>query len=97
MDPELPLKGKHVMVSAGPTYEPIDPVRFIGNHSSGKMGYALAEAFQKAGAAVTLVSGPVALQTPKNVERVNVQTAREMRRLVSAMPKIWILSLWPLL
>ncbi len=79
MDPELPLKGKQVMVSAGPTYEPIDPVRFIGNHSSGKMGYALAEAFQKAGAAVTLVSGPVALQTPKNVERVNVQTAREMR------------------
>jgi phosphopantothenoylcysteine decarboxylase/phosphopantothenate--cysteine ligase len=79
MDPELPLKGKQVMVSAGPTYEPIDPVRFIGNHSSGKMGYALAEAFQKAGAAVTLVSGPVALQTPKNVERVNVQTAEEMR------------------
>lgn len=79
MNPELPLKGKQVMVSAGPTYEPIDPVRFIGNHSSGKMGYALAEAFQKAGAAVTLVSGPASLQTPKNVERLNVQTAEEMR------------------
>jgi len=79
MNPELPLKGKQVMVSAGPTYEPIDPVRFIGNHSSGKMGYALADAFQKAGAAVTLVSGPVSLQTPKNVERLNVQTAEEMR------------------
>lgn len=80
MNPELPLKGKQVMVSAGPTYEPIDPVRFIGNHSSGKMGYALADAFQKAGAAVTLVSGPVTLQTPKNVERVNVQTAEDMRQ-----------------
>lgn len=80
MNPELPLKGKQVMISAGPTYEPIDPVRFIGNHSSGKMGYALADAFQKAGAAVTLVSGPVTLQTPKNVERVNVQTAEDMRQ-----------------
>lgn len=80
MNPELPLKEKQVMISAGPTYEPIDPVRFIGNHSSGKMGYALADAFQKAGAAVTLVSGPVTLQTPKNVERVNVQTAEEMRQ-----------------
>ncbi len=80
MNPELPLKGKQVIISAGPTYEPIDPVRFIGNHSSGKMGYALADAFQKAGAAVTLVSGPVTLQTPKNVERVNVQTAEEMRQ-----------------
>ncbi len=79
MNPELPLKGKQVLVSAGPTYEPIDPVRFIGNHSSGKMGYAVAEAFQKAGASVTLVSGPVALQAPKNVERINVQTAEEMR------------------
>ena len=80
MNPELPLKGKQVIISAGPTYEPIDPVRFIGNHSSGKMGYALADAFQKAGAAVTLVSGPVTLQTPKNVERVNVQTAEDMRQ-----------------
>lgn len=79
MNPELPLEGKNVLVSAGPTIEPIDPVRFIGNHSSGKMGYALAQAFKKAGAAVTLVSGPVILPTPKNVERVNVQTAEEMR------------------
>jgi len=79
MNPELPLKGKNIMVSAGPTFEPIDPVRFIGNHSSGKMGYAIADAFAKKGANVTLVSGPVSLQTPKNVSRIDVQTAEEMR------------------
>ncbi|MFM7764848.1 MAG: bifunctional phosphopantothenoylcysteine decarboxylase/phosphopantothenate--cysteine ligase CoaBC [Sphingomonadales bacterium] len=79
MNPELPLKGKNIMVSAGPTFEPIDPVRFIGNHSSGKMGYAIADAFAKEGANVTLVSGPVSLQTPKNVSRIDVQTAEEMR------------------
>lgn len=88
MNPELPLKGKQVLVSAGPTHEPIDPVRFIGNHSSGKMGYALAEAFSKAGASVTLISGPVVLQTPKNVERVNVQTAEEMRNACMTRSKI---------
>ena len=79
MNPELPLKGKHVLVTAGPTYEPIDPVRFIGNHSSGKMGFAIAEAFKKAGASVTLVSGPVSLKTPKEVNRINVITAEQMR------------------
>jgi phosphopantothenoylcysteine decarboxylase/phosphopantothenate--cysteine ligase len=79
LNPELPLKGKHVLVTAGPTYEPIDPVRFIGNHSSGKMGYAIAEAFKKAGASVTLVSGPVSLKTPNEVHRIDVITAEEMR------------------
>lgn len=81
MNPELPLKGKHVMVSAGPTLEAIDPVRFIGNHSSGKMGYAIAEAFTKAGANVTLVSGPVSLQTPQNVNRIDVKTAEQMQEV----------------
>jgi phosphopantothenoylcysteine decarboxylase / phosphopantothenate---cysteine ligase len=79
MNPDLPLKGKRVLVSAGPTYEPIDPVRFIGNHSSGKMGYAIAEAFTKVGANVTLVSGPVSLQTPSKVNRIDINTAEQMR------------------
>ena len=73
-----PLEGKRVVISAGPTREAIDPVRFISNHSSGKMGYALAEAAAKAGAAVTLISGPVALATPKGVQRVSVESAQEM-------------------
>ena len=73
-----PLEGKRVVITAGPTREAIDPVRFISNHSSGKMGYALAEAAAKAGAAVTLISGPVALTTPKGVQRVDVESAQEM-------------------
>ncbi len=73
-----PLEGKRVVITAGPTREAIDPVRFISNHSSGKMGYALAEAAAKAGAAVTLISGPVALTTPKGVQRVGVESAQEM-------------------
>ena len=73
-----PLEGKRVVITAGPTREAIDPVRFISNHSSGKMGYALAEAAAKAGAAVTLISGPVALATPKGVHRVGVESAQEM-------------------
>ena len=73
-----PLEGKRVVITAGPTREAIDPVRFISNHSSGKMGYALAEAAAKAGAAVTLISGPVALSTPKGVQRVSVESAQEM-------------------
>jgi phosphopantothenoylcysteine decarboxylase/phosphopantothenate--cysteine ligase len=73
-----PLEGKRVVITAGPTREAIDPVRFISNHSSGKMGYALAEAAAKAGAAVTLISGPVALATPKGVQRVSVESAQEM-------------------
>ena len=72
------LAGKRVLITAGPTQEPIDPVRVITNHSSGKMGYALADAARAAGAEVTLVSGPVTLATPANVTRVDVQTAREM-------------------
>lgn len=72
------LAGKHVMVTAGPTYEPIDPVRFIGNHSSGKMGYAIAQAAVNRGARVTLISGPVSLEAPAGVQVVRVQTALEM-------------------
>jgi phosphopantothenoylcysteine decarboxylase/phosphopantothenate--cysteine ligase len=72
------LAGRRVVVTAGPTEEPIDPVRVITNSSSGKMGYAVARAAQEAGAEVTLVSGPVALETPAGVERVNVRTAQQM-------------------
>lgn len=73
------LKGKRILVTAGPTYEDIDPVRFIGNYSSGKMGFALAEEAAARGAEVTLVSGPVALQTNHpSIKRVDVRSAREM-------------------
>lgn len=72
------LQGKKVLVTAGPTYEPIDPVRFIGNRSSGKQGYAIAVSLAEAGADVTLVSGPVALSPPEGLTFVPVQTAREM-------------------
>ncbi len=72
------LAGKHVVVTAGPTHEDIDPVRYIGNRSSGKMGFAVAEAAARAGARVTLVAGPVNLETPTGVHRVNVRGAREM-------------------
>lgn len=76
------LSGARVMVTAGPTYEAIDPVRFIGNRSSGKMGYAIAEAARAAGAEVTLVSGPVALDAPVGLTTVRVATAAEMRDAV---------------
>lgn len=72
------LTGQHLVITAGPTREPIDPVRYITNHSSGKMGFALAEAATEAGAQVTLISGPVNLATPERVTRVNVTTAQEM-------------------
>ncbi|GBD24390.1 Coenzyme A biosynthesis bifunctional protein CoaBC [bacterium HR29] len=72
------LAGRRVVVSAGPTYEPLDPVRFVGNRSSGKMGFAIAEAARDRGAAVTLVTGPVSLPTPWGVERRNVETAVAM-------------------
>lgn len=72
------LAGKRVVVTAGPTEEPIDPVRVITNASSGKMGYAVARAAREAGAEVTLISGPVSLPTPPGVARVDVRTAREM-------------------
>jgi len=73
-----PLSGKQILITAGPTYEPIDPVRFIANRSSGKMGYALAQAAVDAGANVTLISGPVDLSTPAGVNRVDVETAQQM-------------------
>ena len=72
------LTGKRFVVTAGPTEEPIDPVRVITNTSSGKMGYAVAQAAANAGAQVTLVSGPTALDTPAGVRHINVKTAREM-------------------
>ncbi len=72
------LQGRRVLVTAGPTEEPIDPVRVLTNRSSGKMGYAVAQAAQEAGAEVTLVSGPVALAAPAGVSRVNVRTAQQM-------------------
>ena len=78
------LAGKRVLVTAGPTEEPIDPVRVITNRSSGKMGYAVARAAREAGAEVTLVSGPVALTAPSGVARVSVRTAREMFDAVKA-------------
>jgi phosphopantothenoylcysteine decarboxylase/phosphopantothenate--cysteine ligase len=73
-----PLNGKKALVSAGPTHEAIDPVRFIGNHSSGKMGYAIAEALHQLGADVTLVSGPTSLPTPNGVKRIDVVSAKDM-------------------
>jgi len=79
-----PLHGKHVLVTAGPTHEPIDPVRYIANRSSGKQGFAIAGALADLGARVTLVAGPVNLPTPAGVERVDVETAREMAAAVDA-------------
>jgi phosphopantothenoylcysteine decarboxylase/phosphopantothenate--cysteine ligase len=76
------LSGKKILITAGPTREPIDPVRFVSNRSSGKMGYALAEAAQKRGAAVTLVSGPTSLPVPAGVDVASVSTAQEMYRAV---------------
>ncbi|MDE2234330.1 MAG: bifunctional phosphopantothenoylcysteine decarboxylase/phosphopantothenate--cysteine ligase CoaBC [Gammaproteobacteria bacterium] len=76
------LKGVKVMVTAGPTREPLDPVRYVSNRSSGKMGFAVARAAAEAGAEVTLVSGPVALATPRDVRRVDVETAAQMRAAV---------------
>ena len=73
-----PLAGKHVLVTAGPTHEPIDPVRYIANRSSGKQGYAIARAAAAAGAAVTLVAGPVALPDPPGVKVIKVESARDM-------------------
>lgn len=72
------LQGKHIMITAGPTYEKIDPVRFIGNYSSGKMGYALAEECYRRGAEVTLISGPVSLSCSKGIRRIDVESCKEM-------------------
>jgi phosphopantothenoylcysteine decarboxylase/phosphopantothenate--cysteine ligase len=82
--PSGPLAGRHVLVTAGPTHEPIDPVRYIANRSSGKQGFAIAAAAARAGARVTLVAGPVTLPTPPGVTRVDVESAREMAAAVAA-------------
>jgi phosphopantothenoylcysteine decarboxylase/phosphopantothenate--cysteine ligase len=76
------LTGETVLITAGPTREPVDPVRYLGNRSSGKMGYALAEAALRRGAKVILISGPVALEAPSGAEFVQVETAEEMRNAV---------------
>ena len=78
------LAGRHIIVTAGPTHEPIDPVRVIANRSSGKQGFAIAEALADLGARVTLVSGPVGLATPAGADRVDVETARQMEAAVAA-------------
>jgi phosphopantothenoylcysteine decarboxylase/phosphopantothenate--cysteine ligase len=77
-----PLAGRTVLITAGPTHEPVDPVRFLGNRSSGKMGFALAAEAARRGARVILVAGPVALPTPPGVRRVDIVTAREMEQAV---------------
>lgn len=83
----MSLDGKHVLVTAGPTYEPIDPVRYIANRSSGRQGFAIAQAAAEAGARVTLVAGPVALETPPGVTRIDVETALQMADAVlGALP-----------
>jgi len=84
IDRNGPLKGKHVLVTAGPTHEAIDPVRYIANRSSGRQGYAIAAAAAAAGAKVTLVSGPVNLATPSGVDRIDVESAEEMAKAVAA-------------
>ncbi|MGD9664240.1 MAG: phosphopantothenoylcysteine decarboxylase [Novosphingobium sp.] len=88
VDPDhRPLFGRHVLVTAGPTHEPIDPVRYIANRSSGRQGFSIAAAAAAAGARVTLVSGPVHLQTPPGVDRIDVETAQEMADAVKkALP-----------
>jgi len=81
------LAGKHILVTAGPTHEPIDPVRVIANRSSGKQGFAIAAAAAEAGARVTLIAGPVALDTPEGVNRIDVETAEQMAQAVeTALP-----------
>jgi phosphopantothenoylcysteine synthetase/decarboxylase len=78
------FEGKHILITAGPTHEPVDPVRVIANRSSGRQGFAIAAAAAEAGARVTLIAGPVALDTPHGVDRVNVETAEEMASAVFA-------------
>jgi phosphopantothenoylcysteine decarboxylase/phosphopantothenate--cysteine ligase len=79
------LAGKHILVTAGPTHEPIDPVRYLANRSSGKQGFAIAGALAALGARVTLVAGPVTLLTPAGVGRIDVETAVEMQAAVEAV------------
>ena len=80
----MSIERPHIIVTAGPTHEPIDPVRYIANRSSGKQGFAIAAALAAKGARVTLIAGPVTLDTPPGVTRVDVQTAREMAVAVEA-------------
>ena len=83
----MTLQGRHVLVTAGPTHEPIDPVRVIANRSSGRQGFAIAGAAARAGARVTLIAGPVALPTPGGVARIDVETAQQMADAVEgALP-----------
>ncbi len=85
--PAPSLAGRHILVTAGPTHEPIDPVRYLANRSSGKQGFAIAAACAARGARVTLVAGPVTLPTPAGVDRIDVETAREMADAVArALP-----------
>ena len=81
---DRPLAGRHVLVTAGPTHEPIDPVRYLANRSSGKQGFAIAGALAELGARVTLVAGPVTLPTPPGVDRRDIETARQMADSVAA-------------
>lgn len=85
---KLPLSGKVALVTAGPTYEAIDPVRFIGNHSSGKMGFAIAEELSELGASVTLITGPTSLNlSDKSIKRIDIISAEEMlHAALSAFP-----------
>src|ERR1700761_3718759 len=83
-DAPAPLRGKHILITAGPTVEPIDPVRVLTNRSSGKQGYAVAQALAALGARVTLVSGPTALAAPAGVSRIEVETALQMQAAVQA-------------
>ncbi len=86
-DNESPLSGKHILITAAPTHEPIDPVRYIANRSSGKQGFAIAVAAADMGARVTLISGPVNQPTPKGVTRIDVESARDMEQAVNtALP-----------
>ena len=81
------LRGKIVVITAGPTYEDLDPVRYLGNRSSGKMGFAIAQAAAAAGAEVNLIAGPCALNTPNGVARIDVRDARSMHaQALSAAP-----------
>lgn len=78
------LDGTHILVTAGPTHEPIDPVRYLANRSSGKQGFAIAAALARRGARVTLIAGPVTLETPAGVTRIDVETALQMQAAVEA-------------
>src|SRR5690606_6145719 len=81
------LAGKHIVVTAGPTHEPIDPVRYLANRSSGRQGFAIAGALAEQGATVSLIAGPVTLETPAGVDRIDVETAQEMANAVAqALP-----------